>query len=366
MRNTLFTAIIIVCSAMAAIQEEPAKLAVGSEAPAIDGLEFVQGEVNPAAKVRVIEFWATWCAPCRQSIPHINELYQANRAKGLEVIGVSDEPRAKVEPFVRKMGSTMSYPVALDPEKKIASAYMTAAGQNGIPCAFVIGQDKKIVFIGHPMSEEFSRAVKLSLAGAYDPVLSAKAQPLLDAARRAIKTKNFQDGYRRYDEVIAMGPRVFTDVALEKYRVMLVDEQNVAAAKIYAQALTAAALDAEDAGALSDLAIMLSSDPRVSVYDNDLALQAAEALMRVASKGDASANATMASVCYARGEFAKAVESQKKAIRLADPSAKSSFKPTLDAYELALKRGVKVSVPATAVKQVSSVEIPATVPAAAP
>ena len=343
------------------IQEAP-KLVVGSDAPSLEGLTFVQGEESPSPKVRVVEFWATWCGPCRQSIPHINALYQLQRGNGLEVIGVSDEPQSTVEPFLRKQGSQMSYTVAIDPKKSVTERFMRAAGQNGIPCAFVIGQNKKIVYIGHPMSEEFARAVKLSLLGRYDPVLSKKAAPLLDAARRSVTSKNFKEAYARYDEVIALDPEVFTDVAFEKYRVMLNDEQNLAAAKVYIKSLVDTLISASDAGALREASIVLSSDPRVTIFDNELAMVAADGMLKAASSSDPSANATVASVWYAMGDFTKAVEFQKKAMRLADPAAKSSYKPTLEAYELALKRGAKVVVPSAAVPSASHGK-PETVPA---
>lgn len=347
------------------LQDGPA-LKVGSTAPAIEGLEFVQGELAASPKVRVVEFWATWCGPCLQSIPHINELYQAQRSKGLEVLGVSDEKREKVEPFVRKRAGQMSYTVAIDTEKKMNQAFMQAAGKNGIPCAFVIGTNNKIVYIGHPMEEEFARAVKLSLDGRYDPVLSKKAEPLLEAARRAVKTKNFKDAYTRFDEVIALDPTIFTDAAIEKYRVMVNDEKNRSGAKVYAQELTATFSAASDAPALRDLAVTLSSDARVTVYDNDLALAAAQAMVKAAPSSDPLAQSTIASVYYAMGDFAKAVEAQKKAVRLADPSIKASLKPTLDAYELAQKRGVKVTVPATTAAPTTPATVPTTVPAGTP
>ncbi len=347
------------------LQDEPA-LKVGSNAPAIEGLEFVQGELAASPKVRVVEFWATWCGPCLQSIPHINELYQAQRSKGLEVLGISNEKREKVEPFVRKRSGQMSYTVAIDPEKKMSQAFMQAAGKNGIPCAFVIGTNNKIVYIGHPMDEEFARAVKLSLDGRYDPVLSKKAAPLMEAARRAVKLGNFKDAYLRFDEVIALDPTIFTDAALEKYRVMLNNEKNTAAAKAYANELTTAFAAASDAPALRDLAVTLSSDARVTQYDNDLALLAAQAMVKAAPSSDPSAQATIASVYYARGDFAKAVEAQKKAVRLAEPSIKASLKPTLEAYELALKRGVKVDVPVTTAATSAPAVVPTTVPVGTP
>ncbi len=354
------TAHILVLTIVAALglapiaPQDQKKLAVGDATPALDGLDFVQGSIEDLSasgtKVLVVEFWATWCGPCLRSIPHINELYQSYKDQGLVVVGVSDENRSKVEPFVKKRGSEMSYPVAVDGEKKVNEAFMTASGQKGIPCAFVTtvqsGQTTgKVVYIGHPMAPEFETAVRLSLTGRYDPVLTKKGQPLIDAARRAIDAKNYKDGYKRFDEVIALDPAIFAPIAIEKYEVMLNVENNDAGAKAYAAELLKGLVSIGDADALRDLAVELSSDPANKSYDYDLAMQAAEAMLKVAGKNDPNALSTIAGVEFARGDFAKAVDAQKKAYRIASPSRKPKFKATLEAYELALKKGVKVKVP---------------------
>jgi len=355
------------------VPQDQKKLAVGDATPALDGLDFVQGGMEDLSasgtKVLVVEFWATWCGPCLKSIPHINDMYQSYKDQGLVVVGVSDEKRSKVEPFVKKRGSEMSYPVALDAEKKVAEVFMVASGQKGIPCAFVTtvqsGQTAgKVVYIGHPMAPEFETAVRLSLTGRYDPVLTKKGQPLIDAARRAIATKNYKDGYKRFDEVIALDPSIFAPIAIEKYEVMLNVEGNEAGAKAYAAELLKGLVALGDAAALRDLAIELSSDPTNKSYDYDLAMQSAEAMLKTAGKNDPMALATVAGVEYARGDFAKAVDSQKKAYRIASPSRKPAFKATLDAYELALKKGAKVKVPESAQMSGGSAAGPAeTVPA---
>ena len=121
-----------------------------------------------------MEFWATWCGPCKTSIPHLTELQKKN--PGVAFIGVSvwEQDQDKVKPFVEEMGDKMAYRVAMDavPDKEKASegamakSWMTAAGQNGIPTAFIINKEGKIAWIGHPM--EMEKPLEKIIAGTWD------------------------------------------------------------------------------------------------------------------------------------------------------------------------------------------------------
>jgi len=95
--------------------------------------------------VVVVEFWATWCPPCRASIPHLIELNQRFKDKGVVIIGLTDEDdaAAKVGAFVREM--KMNYPVGT------GSTSGEAYGVQGIPTACVIARDGTIAWQGHPM-----------------------------------------------------------------------------------------------------------------------------------------------------------------------------------------------------------------------
>jgi thiol-disulfide isomerase/thioredoxin len=117
---------------------------VGKDLPTL-GVSFLKAKPDLKGKPAIVEFWATWCPPCRASIPHLNEINKKYKDQGLVVIGISDEPRQTVENF--KRSTPMEYNVAVG-----GAAISKKFGINGIPHAFLVGKDGKIVWEGHPMS----------------------------------------------------------------------------------------------------------------------------------------------------------------------------------------------------------------------
>jgi len=96
---------------------------------------------NYRGKVILLDFWATWCDPCREQIPHFVELQNKYRDQGLQLIGISmdDEPDP-VRDFYRQF--KMNYPVVMG-NAKAGELY---GGVLGLPIAFLIGRDGRIYY----------------------------------------------------------------------------------------------------------------------------------------------------------------------------------------------------------------------------
>jgi thiol-disulfide isomerase/thioredoxin len=149
-------------------------LKVGDPAPKLQTGKWVQGEPVKEfekGKAYLVEFWATWCPPCRASIPHVNEFYKEFKDKGLIVIGQDcwEHDDSLVAPFVKKMADKMTYRVALDDKPgdskgKMAETWMAAAGRDGIPSAFLVNTKGVVSWIGHPM-ELKTETIEAALAG---------------------------------------------------------------------------------------------------------------------------------------------------------------------------------------------------------
>jgi thiol-disulfide isomerase/thioredoxin len=90
-------------------------------------------------KIVLLDFWATWCDPCREEIPHLVELQSKYRDRGLEIVGVSmDDGPEPVRDYYQRF--KMNYPVVMG-NAKIGELY---GGVLGLPIAFVIGRDGRI------------------------------------------------------------------------------------------------------------------------------------------------------------------------------------------------------------------------------
>ncbi|HEY6370731.1 MAG TPA: TlpA disulfide reductase family protein [Candidatus Sulfotelmatobacter sp.] len=90
-------------------------------------------------KVVLVNFWATWCPPCRKEMPDLDALYNKFKDQGFVVLAISDEEAAKVSPYLAE--HKVSYPVLLDPGRKVNDLFIV----EGIPKSFVYDRSGKMV-----------------------------------------------------------------------------------------------------------------------------------------------------------------------------------------------------------------------------
>ena len=90
-------------------------------------------------KVVVVNFWATWCPPCRKEMPDLETLYKQFKDQGLVILAISDEDAGKVAPFIAEQKVT--YPILLDPGRKVNELFQI----EGIPKTFVYDRSGKLV-----------------------------------------------------------------------------------------------------------------------------------------------------------------------------------------------------------------------------
>ncbi len=317
-------------------EPEIVPLGIGDPAPAIAIKEWVTGEAVEGfeeGQVYVVEFWATWCGPCLASMPHIAQL-QTEYGDDIQFIGITREDIDVVTGFLdgeQSAGKTwrdvITYRMAIDADDATNNAYMLAAGQNGIPTAFIVGRDGVVEWIGHPMS--IDQPLASVTGGTWDRVAAIaefqKQQRLQDAMLEL--TTLYRAG--KYDEALAVLDAIEAEdggsAQMSRIRLVLLngagrtEEANALQAKMVEDAW-------EDASALNELSWSIATG---GAADRDLALaqRAGERAAELTNNADGNILDTLARVYFEQGDLAKAIEWQQKAVALSP-----NLQPTLDQY----------------------------------
>jgi peroxiredoxin len=152
----------------------PGAPAPGFELPALSGGS--EGLSRYRGRVLFVNFWATWCTPCREEAPALQVLYERLRDEGFTVLAVSIDDagsREKVEAFARSL--ELDFPILLDPEQGVYRAYQAY----GVPETFVIDRQGRVVerFVG-PKSwadARYERAIRSLLELAPSTIPTSEA-----------------------------------------------------------------------------------------------------------------------------------------------------------------------------------------------
>lgn len=174
---SVFTAVLLLAMAI----PMPANAAnMGDPAAPLAVTDWIQGnkvELGKENKVCVIEFWATWCAPCRESAPHLTAL-QSKYKDDLVIVGISDEDPALVKSFVEKMGDQMTYTIAVDGLRITYDQYFSAYELQGVPTAIIVDREGRVTWVGHPLDPTFEEVLDKVIAGSYDGAAARKDEEL--------------------------------------------------------------------------------------------------------------------------------------------------------------------------------------------
>jgi thiol-disulfide isomerase/thioredoxin len=313
---TVSTILMIVClcvpmSALAQ-QDDVSAPSIGGKASPLTDLQWVKGGPVQMKKgsVYVVEFWATWCGPCRTSIPHLTQLQKKLADRHVTVIGVSTETLDKVKPFVENMGDKMDYAIAIDPKKTVNNAYMQAFNVRGIPHAFIVDKQGKLAWHGHPM-DGMDQVLEEVLKGSFDAKAHAEKQAIQEKQQKQLQ------------------------VDFDNYFKLANDEDSVDQAREVGDRL----VTYDHSGMLNALAWNILTKVAVEKRDLDLALAAAAKCVKLTKEKDPSVLDTYARALYetAKQNIEKAVTYQKKAVELSGDNERmqTGLKKALERYEAA-------------------------------
>lgn len=332
---------------------EPGELTIGDKAPKPVIAKVFKGDTDfngfEPGKIYIMEFWATWCGPCKAGMPHLTELQKQYADKGVEIIGCAIWQREKtqkerettVQNFLAQpeWAKKTGYTVAIDKESNTSDAYMKASGQSGIPCAFIVGKDGYVEWIGHPMTmdEPLAKVV----AGdwnrtAYKETFAREqAQKKKDRAlRRELFTAQRSGDNQKVLAILDRELKEDPDnlnYLMQKFELMvgpMNDEQGYEVGwKILKQ-------NRNNSQILNAISWYTLDDPAVEDRDLEFAMAAAKAANEASGGNDAAVLDTLARAYFETGDLNRAIKFQKKAVENAgDNRMSDDIRKTLKKYE---------------------------------
>lgn len=328
-----------------------ATLKIGDPAPVLQAGKWIQGEPLHGFEsnhVYVVEFWASWWAPCETSLARLNGISKKYEGQGLVAVGqdVFEKDDGEAAAFVKKLGDKITYRVALDdksqePSGAMAVHWMKAAGQTGVPTAFVVNRHGIIAWIGHPMALQ-------------QTVLEEILADQFDVASYAAE---FEDQQKQMEREQALGQKLAGELKAQDWDAALVTVTEIenslpeaARSKVSSIRLQILLHRKDYAGAYKLAEFSSDLWPKDAYLQNDLAwaLATTEGVdksgfavaKKIAERANAAANGmspgvldTLARTQFLTGETNEAVATETKALDMAQEELKADLKRCLTDYQ---------------------------------
>ena len=159
MKKLMLIAAFCLTGALAANAIEPGTKAIDFKLPTIEGKEFTLSEQT--GRVIVLDFWASWCAPCREEFPFLIELANQNMDKSFAVVAVNiDKKSANAKAFIAKLKVEVPFVIPVDAESKIPSKYEV----ENMPTTFIIDKKGVVRYIHKGFAESYKEEYKKQIA----------------------------------------------------------------------------------------------------------------------------------------------------------------------------------------------------------
>lgn len=319
-------------------QKKPFALMVGDRAPELSIAKWIKGDPVKKfvkGKVYIVEFWATWCPPCIASMPHLTKLQKKYRDKGLTVIGATSVDRrgnslVGVERLVEAKGEVLGYRVAWDKGRETSDAFMRASGQGGLPSAFLVNQDGRIAYIGHPMG--LDAVLEEVISGKHDLEAAVASNSVQLMVKKAMRTRDWPGVLKFIDEMLGKDKERYAKLALHKFEILLFYMKEYDKAYAVGRELLANYLK-DDAQMLNAIAWAILDNKSIEKRDPDLALEAAKRANELTNGAETLILDTLAYAYYHKGDVKKALALQKKAIEKSEAADRRQLEERLKLYE---------------------------------
>ncbi len=328
--------------AQQASQKKAEKLKVGDPAPTLKADKWWNGPAITSlekGKVYVVEFWATWCGPCIVMMPHMSELQEQYKDKGVIFIGyTAKDPNNdlnKVSDFVSKRGSKLHYTLAYAETRDTYDAWMRAAGRTGIPCCFVVDRNGTIAYIGHPMYLDV--VLPKVVAGKWTAAdLEAVEKIEQEVNELFVASRNPEDFLKKLHAFETKYPELAHIPYFKGIRInALLATKQFDAAKKTAEEIVTKAIKYSDTGALQNVVAVLATHPAAAGNAElaAIAIKAGEGLVAVNGDKDAISLYLLAEAHFAAGDKKKAQELGAKAIENATGALKTQLEQRVKRYQ---------------------------------